>query len=215
LLDAAAELEGQARDDRRIGRRPMLAALALAGLRAGELCALDWADVDLAAGRLNIGAAKTDAGVRTVNLLPALLDELKIWRAAAPEDVPLSAPVFPSRAVADATRTCCSSGCSGRPCNARTRPFEARGELPLPARLTPHGLRHTFASILVALGEDPRYVMDQLGHTDPNFTLRLYTNAMSRRDDGERERLRLLVGETHVRGDAAVRLEGRLGEVSA
>jgi integrase len=30
------------------------------------------------------------------------------------------------------------------------------------------------------MGEDPRYVMDQLGHTDPAFTLRLYSHAMRR-----------------------------------
>jgi hypothetical protein len=29
-------------------------------------------------------------------------------------------------------------------------------------------------SILVALGVDPGSVMDQLGHTDPSFTLRVY-----------------------------------------
>jgi integrase len=66
------------------------------------------------------------------------------------------------------------------------------GDLPLPERLTPHGLRHTFASLLVALGEDPRYVMGQLGRTDPAFRLRLYTHTM-RREDDERTRLQALV----------------------
>ena len=55
-----------------------------------------------------------------------------------------------------------------------------------------HGLRHTFASLLVALGKDPRYVMGQLGHTDPGFTLRLFTHTM-RREDDERARLQALV----------------------
>ena len=41
-------------------------------------------------------------------------------------------------------------------------------------------------------GEDPAYVIDQLGHTDPALTLRLYAREMARRD-GERERLRALV----------------------
>jgi integrase len=40
----------------------------------------------------------------------------------------------------------------------------------LPAGLTPHSLRRTFASLLVALGEDPVYTMRQLGHTDPTLT---------------------------------------------
>ena len=67
-----------------------------------------------------------------------------------------------------------------------------RGLHPLPTGLSPHKLRHSFASLLVALGSDPAYVMGQLGHTDPAFTLRVYTHVM-RRDRGERERLRDLV----------------------
>lgn len=54
------------------------------------------------------------------------------------------------------------------------------GEVPLPEGLTPHKLRHTFASILVALGVDPGSVMDQLGHTDRGFTLRVYCHGMRR-----------------------------------
>jgi hypothetical protein len=46
--------------------------------------------------------------------------------------------------------------------------------------------------VLVALGKDPRYVMAQLGHTDPTVTLGIYAQAMTSSDD-DRERLRLLV----------------------
>src|SRR5204862_4313391 len=53
-------------------------------------------------------------------------------------------------------------------------------------------LRHTFASLLIALGKDPAYVMAQLGHADPKFTLRVYTHVMRRGDD-ERDALRTLV----------------------
>ncbi len=63
----------------------------------------------------------------------------------------------------------------------------------MPERLTPHKLRHTFASLLVALGVDPGSVMDQLGHTDPSFTLRVYRHGM-RRDGASKEALRVLVG---------------------
>ena len=58
--------------------------------------------------------------------------------------------------------------------------------------ITPHSLRHTFASLLIAKGEDQAYCMGQLGHTDPGFTLRVYTHQMRRRD-GERDRLRALI----------------------
>jgi integrase len=55
-----------------------------------------------------------------------------------------------------------------------------------------HKLRHTFASILVAIGRDPTHVMQQLGHTDPAFTLRVYAHTM-RGSEEERERLKALV----------------------
>jgi Phage integrase family len=63
-----------------------------------------------------------------------------------------------------------------------------RDQHPLPRGVTPHKLRHTFASILIALGRDPRYVMEQLGHTDPKFTLRIYAHVMRFSED-ERDRL--------------------------
>jgi integrase len=69
----------------------------------------------------------------------------------------------------------------------RARPLQ-----PLPLGISPHKLRHTFASILVAIGKDPTYVMQQLGHTDPAFTLRVYSHMMRRSKD-EREALKALV----------------------
>ena len=77
ILAAAGELDANARSDYRgLGRRALLATLVFAGLRIGEALALRWRDVDLAGGRLRVGEAKTNAGVREVELLPALRDEL-------------------------------------------------------------------------------------------------------------------------------------------
>jgi hypothetical protein len=67
-----------------------------------------------------------------------------------------------------------------------------RGREPLPEGVTAHKLRHTFASILYVRGEDPAYVMAQLGHTHPGFILRVYAHAM-RREEGDKDRLRALV----------------------
>jgi integrase len=80
-----------------------------------------------------------------------------------------------------------------RPALARAdQLLERRGRPPLPAGLSTHGLRHTYASILVAVGEDPVSVMVQLGHPDPGFSFRVYSHMM-RCDPGERVRLRALV----------------------
>lgn len=163
-----------------------------AGLRIGELTALQWRDVDLAGNRIAVRTSKTDAGLRQIDLLPALRDELAAYKACAASTAP-DGYVF-------ATMT----GTEPKSGNIRRRVLDkavekanetlaAADDVPLPDGLTPHKLRHTFASILVALGVDPGSVMDQLGHTDPGFTLRVYRHGM-RRDRAAKERLRILVG---------------------
>ncbi|MGH3388628.1 MAG: tyrosine-type recombinase/integrase [Actinomadura sp.] len=42
-----------------------------------------------------------------------------------------------------------------------------------------HGLRHTYASTVLAAGADVRKLAAWLGHTDPGFTLRTYTHFMA------------------------------------
>ena len=194
MIDAAAELDSKPQA-RTAGRRALIATLVYAGLRIGEATALCWRDVDLANGRISVGDAKTEAGIRLVDILPALRDELLSHRhtnANAAHD----ALVFPT-----------SSGSRRDKDNARERvirPVVAhaeellvrRGREPLPAGVTAHKLRHTFASILFVRGEDPPYVMAQLGHTDPAFTLRVYAHAM-RRGDGDKEALKALVEGRH------------------
>ena len=69
---------------------------------------------------------------------------------------------------------------------------------PLPAKLTPHSLRRTFASTLYALGEDPGVVMDEMGHADPALALRVYRQAM-RRGEEEKEALGKLVDDRQAR----------------
>jgi integrase len=48
--------------------------------------------------------------------------------------------------------------------------------------VTPHSLRRTYASLRAAAGDNPIYIVEQLGHTDPAFTFRVYQRAAKRRD---------------------------------
>jgi integrase len=189
LLEAAAELDRGHRCEL-TEREAIVATLLFAGPRAHELCDLRWRDVDLAGARIFIGRSKTAAGVREIGIRPILRDVLVAHKAAAyrcgPDDL-----VFPTqtggRRDPDNLRRVLAA--------VRKRANELLTErdlVPLPQGLTTHKLRHAFASILVALGEDPILVMRQIGHTDPAFTLRVYTHMMSR-DPTERERLRALV----------------------
>jgi hypothetical protein len=162
----------------------------LAGPRALELGHLLWRDIDLANGRILIGRSKTQAGLREITMLPILRDILAGHKARAgsidPGDL-----VFPTatgrRRSSDTLR-----GLLRTVFERADDLLEARGHVPLPDGLSAHKLRHTFASVLVATGEDPISVMGQLGHTHPGFTLRVYSHPMSS-NPGERARLKALV----------------------
>jgi integrase len=190
LLDVCGEMD-RAPYWRTEDRRAIIATLIFAGPRAHELCSMLWRDVDLANGRIHIGRSKTQAGLREITLLPILRDELAAHKARAyrsgPDDL-----VFPTGTGGTRDKDNLRNRILAAAIDRADQLLHQRGQTPLPNGLTPHKLRHTFASILIACGEDPASVMAQLGHTDPKFTLRVYTHVM-RRDPAERRRLKALV----------------------
>lgn len=169
LLDAAPK-----------GHRAILATLAGAGLRVGELCALDWRDLDLATGTLTVQASKTPAGRREVDLPSGLLTEL--WTLAAtsertgPDD-----PVFIGRRGNRQT-----SDNVGRRLKSAIKAanveLEKVGIAPISERVSPHSLRRTYASLRFACGDDPVYVAEQGGWADPSFPIKVYAKAVRRRE---------------------------------
>jgi integrase len=191
LLDAAGRLDREPRCHLS-DRRAIIATLILAGPRAHELCHMLWRDIDLANGRIYVGRSKTQAGLREINLGPILRDTLAASKAGAyragPDDL-----VFPTLTGGRRDKDNLRSRVLALPLRHADHLLEERGQVPLPRGVTPHKLRHTFASTLIACGEDPASVMAQLGHTDPKFTLRVYTHMM-RRGPEERARLKALVG---------------------
>jgi integrase len=190
LIDAAEDLD---RDPgfRLNERRAIVATLVFAGPRAVEIGHMLWRDVDLANRRLLIGRSKTQAGLREIRMLPILRDILAAHKASAspsgPDDL-----VFPTATGGRRDKDNLRSRVLGAVFDHADELLEEKGRVPLPRGLTPHKLRHTFASVLIACGEDPTLVTVQLGHTDPAFTLRTYSHLMSRAP-GERERLKALV----------------------
>ncbi len=191
LLDAAQALDaGRREHDRHLHARIVVSVLMLAGLRIGEATGLRWRDVDLAAGWLRVGEAKTEAGAgRRIRLRPALRDELA---RVKPADAAPLAFVIPTRTGRRQSKDNLRSRVLAPAIELASRRLADAGEAPLPDGLTPHSLRRTFASILYALDESPAVVMAEMGHTDPGLALRIYAQAM-RRDDGEKARLRALV----------------------
>jgi len=189
LLTAAGALDAAGRTAS--WRRALLAVLVFAGPRIGEALELRWRDVDLANGRLRIRGTKTDAAERTVELLPILRDELATYAAGRRERGP-DDRVFTSSRGGRVSESNVRNRALGPAVEKANVALAARQAEPIPDGLTPHSLRRTFASLLVALGRDPAVVMRQMGHTTPHMTLGIYTQAMDWAD-GEREALNVLV----------------------
>jgi integrase len=207
LLDASLQLDREPYW-RASDRRAIVSTLILAGPRAHELCHMLWRDVDLANGRIYVGRSKTQAGLREINMPPILRDDLATHKAHAypsgPDDL-----VFPTMTGGRRDKDNVRNRVLKQAVDRADELLEARGHVPLPKGVTPHKLRHAFASTLIACGEDPASVMAQIGHTDPKFTLRVYTHMM-RRSPEERARLKAL-----VRGDQGSQAIPAAAEVAA
>jgi integrase/recombinase XerC len=158
----------------------VLEVLYGAGLRVSELCGLAPGDCDLSAGRVTV--LGKGSRIRRVPLGEPAVDAVTAWiRAGRPV---LAGPGSPPEALFLNTR--------GR----RLTPRDARRVLerrPLADGrvISPHTLRHAFATHLLEGGADLRAVQELLGHADVGTT-QLYTHLT-------RDRLRAVYNATHPR----------------
>ena len=99
LLDVAGEWESGLPPHQQYGRRALLAALCLAGPRISELTSAPRGRLDLHGGRLRVGEAKTEAGMRDIELtfqLQAELREHVAHMAALGRTTTAAASIFPT-----------------------------------------------------------------------------------------------------------------------
>jgi integrase len=187
LIDAVPEPE-----------RALWATAMYAGLRRGELRALRWADVDLASGVLRVerswdskeGAieAKSEAGRRTVPVTPLLrdlLDEHKLRTGGDGDDL-----VFGMRARHPFD-----------PSTVRRRARAAWRRAAL-SPITLHECRHTFASLMIDAGVNPKALSTFMGHTSIKITFDLYGHLMP---GSEAEAAKLLHAYLTAAGEQAAR----------
>src|SRR4029077_15725196 len=105
-----------------------------------------------------------------VDMLP-LLREILTEHKAASEGAGPDDPVFITSAGKPRSRHNIRQDVVDAVVAHANRLAEERGLQPLPLGITPHKLRHTFASILVAIGEDPTSVSQTAGTTHPPLRL--------------------------------------------
>ena len=178
LLAVAGEMDRNLYRGHRIGRRPMIAAMAKSGLRVTEMCRLRWRDVDVHHERLVIDEAKTDAGNRHVDLSLDVMEELMAWRAerqpASPDEY-----VFPTASGRPRDKENISRRVLG-PTVKRANELRAERDLPPLPKVTPHALRRTYISLMIEAGAPLPYVMSQVGHADSRTTLEIYAQVQKR-----------------------------------
>ena len=129
-----------------------------AGLRVGEITALETRDIDSARMLLHVRGGKS--GPRYVMLSPRVLTALRqYWKAYQPPDAALFPGYAHPRGGTRLTRTSIH-----RVLRAAAR---AAG---ITKRLSPHALRHCFATHLLESGADLRRVQLLLGHASLDTT---------------------------------------------
>ena len=142
--------------------RALIALLYGAGLRIGEALGLD-RDAVPNAGRGDAAIVVTGKGdkQRIVPLLAVVREAIADYLAACPFEPGDDGPLF--------------VGARGGRLNAsvvQAQLRRLRGFLGLPANATPHALRHSFATHLLAEGGDLRTIQELLGHASLSTTQR-------------------------------------------
>ena len=126
------------------------------GLRISEALALTGSQVPLPQALVIRGKGGKD---RLVPVIPAARDAVDAYLAVAPFPLDPDAPIF--------------RGARGGPLNPRAIQKvmeQSRLQLGLPSTATPHALRHSFATHLLAAGGDLRAIQELLGHASLSTT---------------------------------------------
>jgi len=161
--------------------RAMIELLYATGLRASELCGLRMGDLDL-----NYGVLRATGKGRKQRMIPVGKSALTAVRAYLETGRPAILKGRPSRHLFVTTR----SGPLTR--QAFWKLLRGHGrKAGVFHHLSPHTIRHSFATHLLEGGADLRSVQTMLGHADISTT-QIYTHVM-------RSRLRKTVDEHHPR----------------
>jgi integrase len=162
--------------------------LAMTGLRISELRALQWRDLDLEAGAINVRyqldrddervKLKTKGSKRVVHIPSALVHLLRTHRLATPfsaaEDFVFATPKgIPIRYDGY------FKGWKAALKRAKLDDLE-EGQA-----LTFHSLRHRFGSVLIQQGRNIVFVSRQLGHASPKITLDIYAHEFGAAENAE------------------------------
>jgi integrase len=177
--------------------RPLWATAFYAGLRRSELRALRWSDIDLGRGEIRVERAwdecegpidpKSESGARTVPILTPLrdyLDSLKIRSGRGDDDLVFGRSATVPFAPSSVSRR-------GRTAFKDAKP------------ITPHECRHTFASMMIDAGVNPKVIQKCMGHSSIKVTFDTYGHLMPDGLEQVREKVDVYLRRAIARAEAA------------
>lgn len=164
---------------------PLVHLMSYTGLRQGEALALKWSDIDFENKKITVDKTavrikekqtlqtpKTKNSKRVISIDPTTLSILKSWKK---EQIKI---YFKNGKHFEGDDNFIFT-------NERADWVQIHNFIPYFKRfvtdhklkpITPHGLRHTHASLLFSAGVEPKNISDRLGHSTVQITLDLYTH---------------------------------------
>jgi integrase len=175
--------------------------MAMTGMRRGEALGLRWEDVDMEQGLVSICRAlveangclyvsepKTKRGRRTIALDPETLAALAAHAARQADEQTKSGENWFETGYVFVDE----QGHELRPC-AASRAFRRLARAACLPRIRLHDLRHTYATLALATGVNPRVVSARLGHSSVAFTLDVYSHVLPQQDREAAENIAALL----------------------
>jgi len=170
---------------------PLWRTMALTGMRRGEALGLKLGDIDLDAARLNIRRARVQVGYevresepktkRSARMLPLDAETVVVLRSWLERQAG-ELGRLEAKQTADTFLFTNEAGEPLHPDRARkcfeTAQARVRKEVEDLPRIRLHDLRHTFATLALSAGINPKVVADRLGHSTVSMTLDRYSHVL-------------------------------------
>lgn len=164
---------------------PLVHLMSYTGLRQGEALALKWSDIDFENKKITVDKTatrikekqtlqtpKTKNSKRVISIDPTTLLILKSWKKDQIKIYFKNGKHFEG----DENFIFTNQRAEWVHIHNFIRYFKRFIADHKLKQITPHGLRHTHASLLFSAGVEPKSISDRLGHSTVQITLDLYTH---------------------------------------
>lgn len=189
--------------------KTIITVLLYSGMRRGELCGLEWSDVDFKNSLISISRAslylpghgifddtpKNTTSARAMKMPPVVIELLRQHRKEQTEERLKLGDRWTDTGKIFTQH-------NGKPIHPDTVSawfvkFLERHGLP---HIPLHGLRHTNASLMIANGMNIRTVSKRLGHSNTSTTVNIYTHAIQSADERAAQILDIILTPKAVPG---------------